>query len=65
MLCVRVRVYAGKRIGVLEHVHLLPQVEAEQAVEAAQIGLSGEVQPHDLVQVPVLWKVTNHESLSH
>lgn len=48
---------------VLEHVHLLLQVEAEQAAEAAKMGLSGEVQPHDLAQIPVLWNVTNHESL--
>lgn len=39
--------------GVLEHVHLLLQVEAEQAAEAATLGLSSEVQPHDLAQIPV------------
>lgn len=38
--------------GVLEHFHLLCEVVAEQAVEAAQVGLSGEVQPHDLAQIP-------------
>lgn len=39
--------------NILEHIHLLWEVEAEQAVEATQVGLSGEVQPHDLAQVPV------------
>ena len=49
-MCVCVRVCVCRNI--LEHIHLLWQVVAEQAVEAAQLRLSGEVQPHDLVQVP-------------
>lgn len=35
-----------------EHFHLLWEVVAEQAVEATQLRLSGEVQPHHLAQVP-------------
>lgn len=38
---------------ILEHIHLLREVVAEQTVEATQVGLPGEVQPHDLAQVPV------------
>ncbi len=38
--------------NILEHIHLLWQVVAEQAVEATQVGLPGEVQPHYLAQVP-------------
>lgn len=40
-------------VNILEHIHLPWEVEAEQAVEATQVRLSGEVQPHDLAQVPV------------
>lgn len=35
-----------------EHFHLLWEVIAEQAVEATQVRLSGEAQPHHLAQVP-------------
>lgn len=42
--CVR----AGECSGVLEQIHLLWQVEGEQAAEAAKTGLSSEVEPHDL-----------------
>lgn len=38
--------------NLLESIHLLRQVVAQQAVEAAQMGLSSEVEPHHLVQVP-------------
>lgn len=37
--------------NILEHIHLLWQVVAEQAIEAPQMRLSGKVQPHDLTQV--------------
>lgn len=48
MCCVRL----GGCRNILEHIHLLWEVETEQTVEAAKLGLS-EVQPHDLAQVPV------------
>lgn len=44
---------SGRRGNVLEHLQLLGQVVAEQAVEASQVRVSGKLQPHHLVQVPV------------
>lgn len=49
-VCVCIR---GNVENILEHIHLLWEVETEQTVEAAKLGLSGEVQPHDLAQIPV------------
>lgn len=52
-MCVCVCVGVCFLMNILEHIHLLWEVEAKQAVEATQLGLSGKVQPHDLAQVPV------------
>lgn len=50
LLCVlSVRAHTGECSDVLEHIHLLWQVETEQTAEAAKIGFLSEVQPHDLV----------------
>ena len=48
----REREYVCVCVIILEHIHLLRQVVAGQAVEEAQVRFPGDGHPHDLVQVP-------------